>query len=93
MATRDNQNIAALTQKLVAANEHPRMYDLYRQYLDAWFDNGGELFVAFSYIIWGGKSGSWGALRYQDQPIEEAPKYRALVDTIQEFTDGTRTLD
>ena len=38
----------ALTEKLVAANSHPRMYDLYREYLDAWFDNGGGLFASFS---------------------------------------------
>ena len=93
VATGDKKNIDALTQKLVAANEHPRMYDLYRQSLDVWFDNGGELFVAFSFIRWGDKHGSWGVLRYQDPPIEDAPKYRALVETIQEFVGGTRTLD
>ena len=93
VATGEKKNIDALTQKLIAANEHPRMYDLYRQSLNAWFDNGGELFVAFSYIRWGDQHGSWGVLRYQDQPIEDAPKYRALVETIQEFIAGTRTLD
>ena len=93
VASGGNKDIDALTQKLVAANEHPRMYDLYRQSLDAWFNNGGELFVAFNFIRWGDKHGSWGVLRYQDQPSEDAPKYRALVETIQEFLDGTRTVD
>lgn len=91
MGTGENIHNDTLTQKLVAANDHPRMYDLYRKYLDAWFDNGGELFVAFAYFRRPDRYGSWGVLRNQDQPIEEAPKYRALVDTIQEFLDGTRT--
>ena len=91
VGTGENIHFDTLTQKLVAANDHPRMYDLYRKYLDAWFDNGGELFVAFAYFRRPDRYGSWGVLRHQDQPIEEAPKYRALVDTIQEFLDGTRT--
>ena len=48
--------------------------------LDAWFAEGGGLFVPFSYAGLPNKWGSWGALEYQDQPVEQAPKYRALVD-------------
>ncbi len=69
------------------------MYDLYRQSLDTWFDNGGELFVHYNFVRGPGQHGSWGALEYRDKPIEEAPKYRALVDTIEEFLLRTRTLD
>jgi hypothetical protein len=91
VASGAKKNIDSLTGKLVAANFDARMYDLYRKYLDVWFDNGGGLFVHFSYVRSPDEHGSWGVLRSQDQPIEEAPKYRALVDVIQEFVDGTRT--
>jgi hypothetical protein len=85
VATGGNTNIGTLNEKLIAANTHPRMYDLYRQYLNVWFDNGGGLFVHFNFVRSPNKHGSWGTLEYLDQPVEEAPKYRALLDALKEF--------
>jgi hypothetical protein len=74
------ENNEALTNLFLAANRHPRMYDLYREHLKNWSASGGGLYVAYSNVARPGKWGCWGALEYQDQPAEAAPKYRALID-------------
>lgn len=76
------ENNQKLTDLFIAANRSPRMYGLYRKYLNHWFSEGGGLFVAFSNVGQPSKWGSWGALEWQDQPLDQAPKYRALVDHI-----------
>ncbi|MCX5660075.1 MAG: hypothetical protein NTW19_10180 [Planctomycetota bacterium] len=70
----------ALTQLFIAANAHPRMADVYRQYLDAWTKEGGDLFCHFSSVSQWGKSGSWGAMRYYDDGLEKSPKYKSLME-------------
>lgn len=77
-----SENNQKLTDLFVAANRSPRMYGLYRKHLNHWFTEGGGLFVAFSNVGQPSKWGSWGALEWQGQPIDQAPKYRALVDHI-----------
>lgn len=76
------ENNEKLTALLIAANRHPRMYDLYRAHLKNWIELGGGLYVAFSNVSQPSKWGSWGAKEYQGQPLAETPKYRALLDTI-----------
>lgn len=71
-----------LTDLFIAANRHPDMYGLYQQYLQNWYDAGGALFMPFDFTSTPGKFGSWGHLEWQDQPVDEAPKYRALLDFI-----------
>lgn len=78
----DAENDTTLTEILIAANRDPRMGGLYTQYLDLLRDGGVELFANFSYVAEPSKWGSWGVLEYQDQPISEAPKYRALTDWL-----------
>lgn len=74
------QNDDTLTQKLIAANRSPVMQKLYLQYFDYWFNNvNGGLFVHFANVSTPSKYGSWGALEYQDQPLQMAPKYNALL--------------
>jgi hypothetical protein len=58
------------------------MYDLYQQHLRHWTAAGGGLYVAFSNVARPSKWGSWGTLEYQDQPLEEAHKFRAITDYI-----------
>ena len=41
---------------------------------------GVELIANYQLISSWSKWGSWGVLEYQQQPIQEAPKYRALID-------------
>jgi hypothetical protein len=91
LVARPRQKQTPLTQTMIEANRNPRMGDLYRKYLKSWFDTvGGGLFVHFSYVYPPGPHGSWGALEFQDQPISEAPKYQALLDTVEYLPQKTK---
>jgi hypothetical protein len=72
--------VPELNALFLEVNRSPKMYDRYVESMDAWRDEGGLSFCAYSdcgtYSSWG----SWGALEYQEQPLWEAHKYRALVD-------------
>ncbi len=59
---------------------HPLMTEAYRKMLEGFHNAGGSLFVAFAYVGRQGRYGSWGHLQYQDEPLENAPKYRALLE-------------
>jgi hypothetical protein len=72
----------SLTSLFLAANRDPQMYEVYTEYLNRWHELGGGLFVSFSYVDGFSQWGSWGVLEYQDQALEDAPKYRALVDYV-----------
>lgn len=72
------QNDVAMTNLLCAANRHPRMADLYKQYLDGWRVAGGDLLVHFSDIGTQSRYGSWGTLEHRDQDPADAPKFLAL---------------
>jgi hypothetical protein len=77
----DNEALQALFEQ---ANRDPRMGDLYRQHLDTWREEGGTLFVGYSFVGNWGRYGYWGALEYQDQAPEDAPKYQAYLDFIED---------
>ncbi len=87
-----------LTQKFIQANRDPRIYDLYIDYLNRLNNSGVDEFCHFvdcgSWSRWG----MWGAMEYQDQSIDEAHKYRALINWINTHitptptTDGTPTM-
>lgn len=74
------ENNQALTDLFIAANRHPRMAELYTKHLTNWFAAGGGLYAVFSNVGKPTKWGSWGVLEYQDQPLDKAPKYRAVVE-------------
>jgi hypothetical protein len=76
------ENNDALTKRFHELNRHPRMEQLYKLYFKTWFDNGGGLFANFSSVGLFSKWGSWGVLEYQDQPIKDAPKFKALIDLL-----------
>lgn len=77
-------NDAVLVQKLIDANRDPGIYDIYQQYLEAWEDNGGGLFMHYLLVQTPNEFGSWGALEYLDQSLSDAHKYRALRDYLGE---------
>ena len=77
------ENNQKLQDLFIAANRDPRMAELYQEHLQNWFAAGGDLYAVFSSVGQPSKWGSWGLLEYQDQPIEAAPKYRAVVEFIQ----------
>jgi len=78
------ENNAKLMNLFIEANRDPRMGELYKTHLKNWFDNGGGLYVVFSFVGKPSKWGSWGVLEAQDQPAEKAPKYKAIVDFAKE---------
>ncbi len=75
-------NNDGLTDLFLAANRDPGMGALYGQYLEGWKSAGGQLMVMFNYVDHYTKWGSWGLLEFQDQPIEEAPKYMSTVEFL-----------
>ncbi|HEX4589790.1 MAG TPA: hypothetical protein VH120_07665 [Gemmataceae bacterium] len=76
------ENNQALTALFVAANRHPRMSEILKRHYQNWFAAGGETYVTFVYVEAPGKSGSWGVLEFQDQPVADAPKYKAILDLL-----------
>ena len=68
-----------LTDLLTKAADDPRMEGLYRSYFAQWKELGGGRFMNFSDVGLGSKWGQWGVLRYLDQPLEQAHRYRAVV--------------
>jgi len=48
-ASNKDKGNQVLVDKLIDANRDPRMYDLYTQYFDTWFSNGGGLFAVFGW--------------------------------------------
>jgi hypothetical protein len=81
-------NDNTLTNILNSANRDSRMYDRYIEYLNMLKANGVEMCGNFSFIGAWSKWGSWGVLEYQEQSIDSAPKYRALVNWINAPTRG-----
>jgi len=71
-----------LTQLFNNANRSPRMRDVYREYLETWSQAGGGLFNQFNSVSSYNKYGQWGALEYQNQDINTAPKYLGILDFI-----------
>jgi hypothetical protein len=66
-----------------AINTSPAIYNLVTEYLDTM----SRYFRIFSYYCHVGGCGErncWGAIQYTGQPIEDAHKYRALVDWIRD---------
>jgi hypothetical protein len=58
------------------------MGDIVKRHYENWFAAGGGVYVAFVYVEPPSKNGSWGVLEFQDQPLAEAPKYRALLEVL-----------
>ena len=62
-----------------AANRHPRMGEIYRQYYAAWTEAGGDLFCYFSSVGSWSKWGSWGILQFYDDDPLQSPKFLATM--------------
>ncbi|MDI6447740.1 hypothetical protein [Anaerobaca lacustris] len=78
------ENNEKMMQLFHAANRHPRMKQLYLDYLAGWKQNGGTLMAIFSSMGTYSKWGSWGLLEYHGQPAAEAPKYQAVMQFLQD---------
>ncbi|MEZ6192071.1 MAG: hypothetical protein R3C45_12405 [Phycisphaerales bacterium] len=65
----------------VGENGNPGIYEAYIENLTAFEEAGGKLFMTFNYVSkQDDKNGSWGHLEKQDQPNEDAHKFRAVLD-------------
>ncbi|NCJ08395.1 hypothetical protein GS597_18155 [Synechococcales cyanobacterium C] len=71
-----------MRERYLQVNRHPRMRQIYFKYLQQWQQAGGGLFCHFADIYWPGRHGFWGALEYQDQDLQTAPKYLGLLDFV-----------
>jgi hypothetical protein len=83
------ENNQKLTDLFFAANRDPRMKQVYLDYLRAWKDAGGDLFMVFSSMGAPSKWGSWGILEHEGQDPTTAPKYQAVMEALR--TDQTQT--
>ncbi len=77
------ENNEPLMELFHAANRHPRMKQLYLDYLTGWKENGGTLMAVFSSMGTYSKWGSWGLMEYHGQPTAEAPKYQAVIEFLE----------
>jgi hypothetical protein len=71
-----NQRLVAL---LSDANRDPRMGEIYTRYLNHWTEIGGGLFCIFNDMQPFTNAGSWGLLEHWGQPVENAPKMKAVL--------------
>jgi len=78
------ENNAELTAMFLAFNRDHRIKQLYLDYLAAWKQAGGELFVHYFDVGRFDKWGAWGALEYVDQARSSAPKFDALQTFIEQ---------
>lgn len=68
---------------LIAANRHPEMYQLYRDYLQMWNDvTDSSLMCLFESMGGPSQYGSWGLMEFEGQALESAHKYRAVIDAL-----------
>lgn len=71
----------ALWQAFIDANRHPGMYDIYRAFLQMWYEEtNNSLMVLFNSCQHYDQYGNWGLMEYDSQP--NAPKYRAVMDHL-----------
>lgn len=68
-----------VTKKADVINRQPVMYTLTKEYLkemSRWFDH----FCYYAHVGGAKDRGAWGAIEFTGQPLEQAHRYRALVD-------------
>ena len=71
-----------MTALFVAANDNPRMRDLYLEYYANWVAAGGETMNQYSDIAGWSKWGAWGSLQWVTQDPATSPKYQGLMGFI-----------
>jgi hypothetical protein len=70
----------------VAIQRDPRMADVYRRYLAEWDKRIRSTLTLYASTTPIAEYGSWGLMEYGGQPLEQAPKLRA----VREFQDRAR---
>ncbi|MBW8911023.1 MAG: hypothetical protein JF564_03830 [Sphingomonas sp.] len=67
---------------LATLNRDPRMGKAYTRMLETWAHDIGDTIMLFHQVGPIGKFGAWGLEEYDDQPLIEAPKKKAVLDFI-----------
>ncbi|MCK5918006.1 MAG: CBM9 family sugar-binding protein [Cocleimonas sp.] len=70
------------TKLFIQANRDWRMAKAYKDFFRGWKKEGGKLFVNFSAPRTSQWFGSWGTKEYLTQPLNKAPKHRAILQFI-----------
>ena len=79
----NHQNNTTLSNLMIAANRHSRMYNIFNTFFDIWNTvNPDGLLMNFVFIDYPRIWGSFGIMEYMDQPASEAHKYRAIKERI-----------
>lgn len=72
----------AVQQRLREIDRHPRLEQVYLEYLRGWRDAGGGLMMHFVHVAEPSRYGNFGARYWLEQPISETPKLRAIVSYV-----------
>jgi hypothetical protein len=83
VGTQGGENNKTVTALLQEANRHPRMGEIYMQYMDGWKKEGGGVMALFSSI---GRWSKWGSWALSEVPHPEPgayPKYDAVMDWVE----------
>lgn len=75
-----NETLVSLFQ---GVNRNPKFKEVYAEMYNGWKNSGGTLYVHYSGPDRYSKWGSWGIKEYLMQPREEAPKYDATLEFIE----------
>lgn len=67
---------------LVQLNRDPRMGKAYTRYLESWARDVGDTIVLFQMTGPISRFGAWGMEEYNGQPVDQAPKKKAVLDFI-----------
>jgi hypothetical protein len=74
----------------LAAQRDPAMHAAYRELLAGAGERGLDLLVAFDFCGPRGEADTFSVLEHLDEPLERAPKYRALLEWAEERQRRTR---
>jgi hypothetical protein len=73
-----------MTKLFIATNRDPGMGPVYTRYLHSWFANSDDLICLYNSVSRPNLYGSWGMKEYLAQPLDKAPKYKAIMKAIQD---------
>jgi hypothetical protein len=73
------------TEKYIAMNRDPRMYDVYMKYYRMYNSLNMTENNHYAYVERPSKYGSWSLMEFQNQNLTETHRYRAIMNLIDEF--------
>ncbi len=77
-----DSNNPTLAEIFCEANRHNGMGEMYCDYFNYWYAQGGGLFMHYNSISSCRASGSWGLKEYTGQPDGDAPKFMAVLGCV-----------